>query len=106
MLRSFGARRGHIVGMLVGESVVLALAAYIIGVLAYLQYALRNSLDDGFDGNAVANAADTWVSHFGEHFAIISAIVLVILVVCVVIGTLIPAVRASRVNVADALRDE
>lgn len=106
VLRSFGARRGHIVGMLVGESVVLALAAYIIGVLAYLQYALRNGLDDGFDGNAVANAADTWVSHFGEHFAIISAIVLVILVVCVVIGTLIPAVRASRVNVADALRDE
>lgn len=106
VLRSFGARRGHIVGMLVGESVVLVLAAYIIGVLAYLQYALRNGLDDGFDGNAVANAADTWVSHFGEHFAIISAIVLVILVVCVVIGTLIPAVRASRVNVADALRDE
>lgn len=106
VLRSFGARRGHIVGMLVGESVALTVAAYIIGVLAYLQYALRNGLDDGFDNNAVANVADTWVSHFGEHFAIISAIVLVILVVCVVIGTLIPAVRASRVNVADALRDE
>lgn len=106
VLRSFGARRGHIVGMLVGESVALTVAAYIIGILAYLQYALRNGLDDGFDNNAVANVADTWVSHFGEHFAIISAIVLVILVVCVVIGTLIPAVRASRVNVADALRDE
>lgn len=106
VLRSFGARRGHIVGMLVGESVALTVAAYIIGVLAYLQYALRNGLDDGFDNNAVANVADTWVSHFGEHFAIISAIVLIILVVCVVIGTLIPAVRASRVNVADALRDE
>lgn len=106
VLRSFGARRSQIVTMITGESVVLTVAAFAVGMLAYLQYAVRHGLSDGFDANSSSNIIDNWVCHFGEHFAIISAIVLVILVICVAAGTLIPAVHASRVSVSDALRDE
>ncbi|MDO4320146.1 MAG: FtsX-like permease family protein [Bacteroidales bacterium] len=106
VLRSFGARRSQVTCMLVAESVILTVAAFMIGALLYLQYAVRNGLADGFDANQDSNVIDNWVRHFGMHFTIISVIVLAILVVCVVIGTLIPAIRASRVNVSEALRDE
>lgn len=106
VLRSFGARRSHIVAMLTGESVVLTLAAWATGELLYLQFALRNGLATGHAGNDNINVLDNWVSHFGTHFAVVSAIVLAVLLASVVTGTLIPAIRASRVNVSEALRDE
>ena len=104
--RAYGARRRHIVGMLLGESAVLATVSVLIGDLIYLQWALKYGLDAGFGNNSGLNVLDNWVSHFGEHFLIISAIVYAIILVCVLIGTLIPAISASRVNVTDALRDE
>ena len=106
VLRSVGARRSHIVAMLTGESVVLTLAAWATGELLYLQFALRNGLATGHAGNDNINVLDNWVSHFGTHFAVVSAIVLAVLLASVVTGTLIPAIRASRVNVSEALRDE
>lgn len=104
--RAYGARRRHIVGMLLGESWVLTTISVLTGVLLYLQWAVRNSLNNGFGNNGDLNLVDNWVSHFGEHFAIISVIVYVIILACVLVGTLIPAISASRVNVTDALRDE
>lgn len=104
--RAYGARRHHIVGMLLGESAVLATVSVLIGDIIYLQWALKYGLDAGFTNNSGLNIIDNWVSHFGEHFLIISAIVYAIILVCVLIGTLIPAISASRVNVTDALRDE
>ncbi len=104
--RSFGARRGRIVGMLVAEGVVLATMAFIIGDLIYLQWALKHGLDNGAVNNGAYYTIQNWVSNFTEHFIIVSAVVYAVITVSVIIGTLIPAITASRVNVTDALRDE
>jgi len=104
--RAYGARRGHIVGMLMGEGAVLATLSVFTGLLLYLQWAIRHGLNIGFSNNQSLNIVDNWVSHFGEHFLIISAIVYVIILLCVLAGTIIPALSATRVNVTDALRDE
>lgn len=104
--RAYGARRRHIVGMLLGESALLATLSVLAGVLIYLQWALKYGLDKGFINNSGLNVVDNWVSHFGEHFIIISTVVYAIILVCVLIGTLIPAISASRVSVTDVLRDE
>jgi len=104
--RSFGARRVHIVGMLVAESVVLATVSFIIGDLIYLQWALKQGLDNGSHNNSMYYMIQNWVGSFPEHFLVVSAIVYVVIIVSVVIGTLIPAITVSRVNVTDALRDE
>lgn len=104
--RAFGARRGNVFGMLMGESIVLATIAFIIGDILYLQYALKSGLNEGHGNNGMYNIIDTWVTHFGEHFALISAIVYIIIIICVIIGTWLPAARVSRMNTVDTLRDE
>ncbi len=106
VLRSFGAQKSHIVRMLIGESVVLASAAFIIGDLLYLQYALKEGFDIGFTNNRGINIIDNWVGSFWEHFAIVSLIVYALIIICVIIGTLLPALKLSAVNPVDALRDE
>lgn len=104
--RSFGATRGRIVRMLVSESVILATVAFIIGDLIYLQYAIKEGLDQGYVNNSGLNLVDNWINHFGQHFIIVSAIVYLTIISAVIIGTLIPAVKAASVNPVDALRDE
>lgn len=105
--RAYGARRRNIVCMLLGESAMLATISVLIGVLVYLQFALKyNLLNAGFPNNGHLNIIDNWVSRFGEHFLLISVIVYAIILVCVLVGTLIPAISASRVTVTEALRDE
>ena len=102
--RSFGARRGDIVGMILGEAVTLATLAFLTGIAIYLQFALKLGLNEGLRAEDLDDWS--WISNFWQHFAIISLIVYAIIILCVVVGTLIPAVNASRVNVTDALRDE
>jgi len=104
--RSFGACRGRILGMLVAESVVLASVSFIIGNFIYLQWALKHGLDNGAHNNGMYYPIQNWVSSFPEHFLVVSAIVYAVIIASVIIGTLIPAIKASRVNVTDALRDE
>ena len=104
--RAFGARSRNIFAMLMGEGIVLATIAFIIGDILYLQYAIKNGLAFGMGNNHMYNLIDTWVSHFWQHFAIVSAIVYAIILICVVIGTWLPARRVSRINAVDALRDE
>lgn len=106
VLRSFGALKSQIVKMLIGESVVLATTAFIIGDLLYLQYALKEGFDLGFVNNMALNVIDNWVSNFWEHFGIVSLIVYALIIICVIIGTLLPALKLSRINPVDALRDE
>ena len=52
------------------------------------------------------NVIDNWVSNFWEHFGIVSLIVYALIIICVIIGTLLPALKLSRINPVDALRDE
>ncbi|MDE5555093.1 MAG: ABC transporter permease, partial [Muribaculaceae bacterium] len=106
VLRSYGAVRGNITGMLIGESVVMATVAVIIGCFAYLQYALRDGLSNGVINNNNYLQQQSWVTNFGEHFAIISAIVYALIIICVIVGTYFPARHVSRIEPVDALRDE
>lgn len=104
--RSFGALRYNVRTMLVGENVILAICAIVIGLLIYLQYALKEGL---FDSEANADRYITnysWVSDFTPHFVIVSAIVAAIILICIIIGSYLPARRASIVEPVDALRDE
>lgn len=102
--RSFGAHRGNIVRMILGEAVVLATSAFVTGIAIYLQFALKLGLNRGLREEDLDDWS--WITNFWQHFAIICIIVYVIIILCVAIGTLIPAINASRVNVTDALRDE
>lgn len=104
--RAFGANRSSLVGMLVGENLILATAGCVIGFVIYFQYAIRNGLAFGADVNLEQNIVDNWIGHFGEHFMIISLIVYLLIIVCVVIGTLIPALSVSRVQIVDAIRSK
>lgn len=106
VLRSFGARRSDIVRMLVGESVILATAAFILGDFIYYQYAVKEGLATGHQLNDRFITANNWIDNFGEHFAVVSGIIFVIIIVCVVIGTYFPARHVSRIEPVDALRDE
>lgn len=104
--RAFGATRGKIRTILMGESLVLMTVAFIVGAFLYMQYGLAAGLDFGYEEPGDTSVADTWVSSFGIHFAVISAMVYVLMLVCVVAGTYFPAREASRVNPIDALRNE
>lgn len=105
--RSFGARRGQILGLMLGETSVLATVAFIVGDLAYWQYALHNGLAQGFSSNNSAFApTGSWVENFSGHFLIVSAMIYAIIIVCVIVGTYLPARNVSRISPVDALRDE
>lgn len=104
--RAFGAGRSHIVGMMIAENFILATVAALIGFLIYWQYALRNGLDNGYVNNGALNVIDNWVCHFGQHFLIVSMIVYGIIILCVIVGTLVPALNVSRVQIVDALRSK
>ncbi|MDE5568316.1 MAG: ABC transporter permease [Muribaculaceae bacterium] len=106
VLRSYGAMRKNIVGMLIGESVVMATIAVIIGCVIYLQYALKEGLSNGVINNDTVMQQHSWVTDFGCHFATVSAVVYALIIICVVIGTFFPARHVSRVEPVDALRDE
>lgn len=104
VMRSFGATPGHIVRMLLSEGAMLCTVAFLLGCLAYLQYAIHEGLSNGANWKEVMS--DDWVSHFGSHFAGVSLIVYLILVIVVGIGIYIPARNISRIRPVDALRDE
>lgn len=107
VLRSYGALKSQIIKMLIGESVVMATIAYVIGELIYLQYALKEGLSIGNENNAYyIEPFNIWVNNFAEHFAIVSAIVYLIIIVCVILGTYFPARHVSRIEPVDALRYE
>lgn len=104
--RSFGATRGQIVRMLMGEGIILATVAFIIGDFIMLHVLLKYGMATGQAMNNYFDPIDNWVSNTWQHFALVSAIVYACILFCVVVGTFIPAWRASRVNPVDALRDE
>ena len=87
-----------------GEGVVLTVFASFISFLLYLQYAIKEGLDEGM--NWMREVKTYWVSDFASHFVIVSLIILLILLVVVLIGIYIPARSISRITPTDALRDE
>ena len=107
IMRSFGAREGDIVRMLLGEGVVLTVISSLIGFFGYFQYALSEGLYvSQWSQEFLKHFQHDWIHNFGLHFAGIAGITLIILLVVVSIGIYIPARNISRINPVDALRDE
>lgn len=104
VMLSFGATPGYVMRLLMGEGVVLTVFASFISFLLYLQYAIKEGLDEGM--NWMREVKTYWVSDFTSHFVIVSLIILLILLVVVLIGIYIPARSISRITPTDALRDE
>ncbi len=104
--RCYGALPRHIVAMIVGEALIMASLAFVAGNLLYLQYALKKGLDSGLGNNHIFNLIDCWQSDFWPHFGVVSLFIFAVIILSSFVGTIIPALRASRVNPVDALRDE
>ncbi len=104
--RSYGATSRNIVTMIVGEALVLAFIAFVVGDAIYLQYALSKGLAIGYVNNGSLTLIDCWQTNFWPHFGVVSAFMLAVILLCAFIGAIMPALRASRINPVDALRDE
>ena len=108
VMKTFGASRKNIVGMLLGEGFVLTIIGSIIGFACFLQYVISEGLytSNSYGPKDVSGVIDCWVNNFSEHFMIVSGVILVLLLIVVSIGILIPALNISKINPAVALHDE
>lgn len=120
VMLSFGATPRRVVCLLLGEGTVLTLFASLIGFSVYLQYAVKEGLNNGvgwfnsslttwasnFGTATVEPFEEYWVSDFIQHFCIVSLIILLILSAVVLAGIYIPARSISRISPTEALRNE
>ena len=110
VMLSFGGTPKTIMGMLMGEGVVLTTIAVVIGCLIYMQYGISEGLvNDYLWGGAREDSpmvADSWIDSFPQHFLIVSGIIWLIMTIVVLIGIFIPAHKISHVQPTEALRDE
>jgi putative ABC transport system permease protein len=88
---ALGAARGRVLGMVIGQGMALAAAGIVIGLLG--AYALTRLL-----GSQLYSVSATDPSTFALVAALLGSIALV--------ATLVPALRATRVDPVVALRDE
>lgn len=105
VMKSFGARSGYIIRLLLGEGVVLTTLATIVGCCLYLQYALNEGLYTNM-WNKSEILPVYWVNIFPLHFLGVSFIVWIILLAVVSLGIYIPARSIGHITPLDALRDE
>ena len=103
-MKTYGAARGSLVRMLLAENLLLATTGCLIGFLLYWQYAIHNGLAFGDKVNLEQNVVNNWIGCFGEHYMVVSLIVYGLIAVCVIVGTLIPAVAVSGVQIVEAIR--
>jgi putative ABC transport system permease protein len=97
ILRAVGFRPGHVVGFILGESLLLALVGGVVGVLLTL------GLINGVMGPYVEENMAGFFPYFSAPIPILAQA----LGAAVLLGTiagLIPAYRASARKVTDALR--
>ena len=110
VMLSFGGTPKTIMGMLMGEGVLLTTIAVVIGCLIYMQYGISEGLvNDYLWGGARADSpmvADSWIDSFPQHFFIVSGIIWLIMTIVVLIGIFIPAYKISHILPTEALRDE
>ena len=108
VMRSFGATPGYILREMLGEGALLTVIAWLIGCIAYMQYAIKEGLTvmGGFNGALIADYMPCWTDNFAMHFAVVSIIIYAIMTAVVCVGIYIPGRRISRVSPVEALRDE
>lgn len=105
IMRSFGAKRRNIFGMIWKEAALLTLIASIIGQLLWLQIALKFGLANGSIDVMTGRETD-WVNDFWLHFLIICVIQYLVMLVIVTLGIIIPALIAMYRKPVNALRHE
>ncbi len=103
VMKSFGARSGNIMRLLLGEGWVLTTLAVFLGCFIYLQYGVSEGLYGVAWG---ASGSEYWVNNFWQHFFGVSVLVWVILLLVVSIGIYIPTRSLSKITPTEALRDE
>ncbi len=97
VLRAVGFRPGHVLGFILGESALIALVGGLFGV--GLTFLLVNGAMGPFIEENMAGLF--------PYFRVPGAVMVMALVIAAVLGALaagVPAVRASRLKVTDALR--
>ena len=95
ILRSLGFRRGQIMGLVLGESLVLTLAGGVLGLVA--AFCLLN-LQDWYYGLRGINMLI-------QVTPLVGALALAIAGLVGLFGGLIPAVLAGRLNIVSSLRN-
>lgn len=102
-LRAIGLRRQGVRRMFVIEGLVLGLAAAAVGVVSSLLLAgLVNRLGIQWMPPGRVEPALVSIGLGGEYLLILSTAAVLVLLACV--SSLVPAARASRMNIVDALR--
>jgi ABC-type antimicrobial peptide transport system permease subunit len=105
IMRSFGAKRRHIFGMLWSEAALLTFIAAVIGQVIWLQFAINVGLAHGFTISGTGHETD-WVNYFGLHYLIICVIQYLILLAIVTLGMVVPTFIAMYKRPVEALRHE
>lgn len=102
-LRAIGIRRGGIRAMFVSEGLLLGCFGAVLGIAAALAAAwLINQLDLTWTPPGRIEAVPLAVRLAGEHRMMLGSAVGLIIVA--VLSSVLPAVRAARMNIVDALR--
>lgn len=105
VMKAYGASKWQILGMLLGEGVVLTTVTWAIGCFIYWNYARMEGIysEIPFAG---LEPAPSWLDSFSLHFTITSLVLYVVMLLVVLIGIYIPARNISRILPTEALRDE
>lgn len=106
---SMGASRSRVIRQYVTEAALLLTAAFIVSLPFILHYVHIN----GFAEPVVCKIPKGFtpdpqygVNNFYIHFAWVTAITYTAMLLTTIVGTLIPVLRATRIQPADALREK
>lgn len=105
IMRSFGAKRRNIFGMLWCEAALLTFIACVLGQIIWLQFAMNVGLAEGYSRSGTGQEAD-WVSTFWQHFLIVSIVQYILLLAIVTLGMVVPTLIAMYKRPVEALRHE
>ena len=105
IMRSFGAKRRHIFGMLWKEAALLTFVATVIGQLIWLQFALNMGVVQAFTSCGTGHETN-WVNTFWLHYLIVCVIQYLLLLAIVTIGMVVPTLLAMYKRPVEALQHE
>lgn len=105
IMRSFGAKRRYIFGMLWKEAALLTFVATVIGQLIWLQFALNMGVVQAFTSCGTGHETN-WVNTFWQHYLIVCVIQYLLLLAIVTIGMVVPTFLAMYKRPVEALQHE
>ena len=105
IMRSFGAKRINVFGMIWSEVAILTFFACLLGQVIWLQMALQTGLSDGMCVTGSGMEKD-WVNNFWLHYGIICVIQYLLILAVVTLGMIIPSLIAIYKKPVEALHYE